>query len=325
MWALPIWPDIQLLASGAPAGADFIACQTAGLDFRNGGLALLRGETAWSAETVEILDVLPTGLQLKRATQQAWAAGSRLYPARPAQLAEQPSLKRLTDRLQSFDVQFLINEACDWPEALPATLYRGRPVLEARPDESEELTSRYQRLLRTLDSGLAIPLTTDSAGRALPVQGYRWQELGRAERAKYRGLLYALRGRQVPVWVPTHAEDLTLVATVTDVATTLDVEYLGYTRFGQGRPGRCDIRIELYDGSVYHRRITGSSELSADIERLAIDSTLGRQIEPADVSRISWMALCRLDSDTVEIDHLTDSEGVAKSALVFRGVRDDEF
>lgn len=325
VWALPIWPDIQLLASGVPAGADFIACQTAGLDFRDGGLALLRGETAWSAETVEILDVLPTGLQLKRATQQAWAAGSRLYPARPAQLAEPPSLKRLTDRLQSLDVQFQINEACDWPEALPATLYRGRPVLETRPDESEELTSRYQRLLRTLDSGLAIPLITDSAGRALPVLGYRWQELGRAERANYRALLYALRGRQVPVWVPTHAEDLTLVATVTDVATTLDVEHLGYTRFGQGRPGRCDIRIELYDGTTFHRRITGSTELSADVERLAIDSVLGRTITPADVLRISWMALCRLDSDTVEIDHLTDSEGVAKSALVFRGVRDDEF
>lgn len=324
-WALPIWPDVQLLDAALPADADFIACQTTGLDYRSGGLALLRGEVAWSAEVVEILDVLPTGLQLKRSTQQAWGAGSRLYPARPAQLVEQPSLARLTDRLQSLDVQFLIAEPSDWPEGLPATLYRGRPVLEARPDESEELSSRYQRLLRTLDSGLALPLTTDAAGRALPMQGYRWQELGRSERANFRALLYGLRGRQVPVWVPTHADDLTLLATVTDVATTLDVEHLGYTRFGQGRPGRRDIRIELWDGSAYHRRITGSSELSFDAERLAIDAPLGRQIEPAEVRRISWMALCRLDSDAVEIEHITDSEGVAKSALVFRGVRDDEF
>lgn len=324
-WALPIWPDVQLLATAVPVNTMFIACQTGNLDFLAGGLALLRGEQAWQYETVEILQVQPSGLQLKRATQQAWAVGSRLYPARSAQLAEQPSLTRLTDQLQSLDVKFLINEPCDWVATLPATLYRGRPVLEARPDESEDLTSRYQRLLRTLDSGLALPLTTDSAGQALLVQGYRWQALGRSERANYRALLYALRGRQVPVWVPTHAADLTLVAAVTAVATTLDIEHLGYTRFGQSRPGRRDLRIELVDGTVFHRRITGSSELSGEVERLAIDSALGKQIALGDVLRISWMALCRLDSDTVEIEHITDSEGVAKSALVFRGVRDDEF
>ena len=41
--------------------------------------------------------------------------------------------------------------------------------------------------------------------------------------------------------------------------------------------------------------------------------------------RISWLALCRGNSDAVEIHHQTDSEGVASSSLTFRGVRDDEF
>ncbi|MGV8664248.1 hypothetical protein ACV357_34965, partial [Pseudomonas aeruginosa] len=47
---------------------------------------------------------------------------------------------------------------------MPATMYRGRPVLEQRPDESEDLTSSYQRLLSTLDNGSAIPRVTDVAG-----------------------------------------------------------------------------------------------------------------------------------------------------------------
>ncbi|SFB65560.1 hypothetical protein SAMN04244574_04842, partial [Azotobacter beijerinckii] len=169
------------------------------------------------------------------------------------------------------------------------------------------------------------PRVTDVAGRAFPVQGHRWLGMGRAERGALRSLLYALRGRQVPVWLPTHAADLEPVATVTAVATTLDVANVGYTRFGQSRPGRRDIRIELWDGTAFHRRITGSSELSADVERLAIDSPLGVQVEPAEVLRISWLTLCRLDSDSLEIHHETDSEGVANCALVFRGVRDDEF
>ncbi|MDF5999791.1 hypothetical protein P4050_15850 [Pseudomonas aeruginosa] len=46
IWALPIWPDIQLLHQPLAAGSLGIPCDTAGLDFRDGGLAMLRGEDA---------------------------------------------------------------------------------------------------------------------------------------------------------------------------------------------------------------------------------------------------------------------------------------
>ncbi len=325
VWALPIWPDVQLLQVGVPIGATRITCATTGRDFVGGGLALLRSESAFGVEAVEVLSVGPSGLTLKRATQQAWPAGTRLYPARPAQLIEQPSSTRLTDRADRLDARFLIVEACEWPPVMPATLYRGWPVLEERPEESEDQTRTYQRLLLELDSGSAIPMTTDTAGRAFPVMQQRWLLAGRAEQSAYRSLVYALNGRQAALWVPTHAEDLTLAAVVTSVATTLDIEAIGYTRFAMARPGRRDIRIELHDGTVLHRRITGSTELSADVERLAIDSTLGRQVEPADVRRISWLVLCRMDSDSVTIDHETDADGIARSAIMFRGVRDEEF
>lgn len=325
VWALPIWPDIQLLATGVAVGATNIACATTGRDFRAGGLALLRGESAFAVEVVEVLNVTPTGLVLKRPLQQAWPAGSRLYPARPAQLLEQPTSNRLTDRAERLDVRFLVVEACDWPAVMPATLYRGWPVLEERPDESEDLTRAYQRLLLELDSGSALPLTTDTAGRAFPVLQHRWLLDGRARQAAIRSLLYALNGRQAALWLPTHADDLSLAATVSDVATTLDVEAIGYTRFASAKAGRRDIRIELVDGSVLHRRIIGSTELSADVERLAIDSPLGRTVNPDEVLRISWLVLCRLDSDSVTIKHETDADGVARSQAVFRGVRDEEF
>ncbi|SFB48381.1 hypothetical protein [Azotobacter beijerinckii] len=325
VWAVPVWPDIQLLEQPVALGATRIDCATAGLDFAVGRLALLRGESAFVSEAVEVAAIDAGGIDLARPTQQAWPAGARLYPARSAQLLEQPSLTRLTDTAQSAQVRFRLVEPCDWPESLPATLYRGRPVFEQRPDESQDLTASFARLLAELDNGAAIPRVTDVAGRAFPVQGHRWLGMGRSERSALRSLLYALRGRQVPVWLPTHAADLEPVATVTAVATTLDVANVGYTRFGQSRPGRCDIRLELWDGTAFHRRITGSSELSADVERLSIDSPLGVQIEPAEVLRISWLTLCRLDSDSLEIHHETDSEGVANCALVFRGVRDDEF
>ena len=325
VWALPIWPDIQLTQADVPAGATAIPCSTTGRDFRAGGLALLRGESAFRVEVVEVLSVEPSGLVLKRTTQQDWPDGSRLYPARPAQLTEQPRAIRLSDRADRLDARFLVVEACDWSAVMPATLYRGWPVLEERPDESEDLTRAYQRLLLELDSGSALPLLTDTAQRAFPVMQHRWQLAGRPAHGAFRSLLYALNGRQKALWVPTHADDLRLLETVTSVATTMDVENIGYARFAMAKPGRRDIRIELLDGGVLHRRITGSTELSGEVERLALDETLGREVLPGDVLRISWLVLCRMDSDSVTIDHETDADGIARSAIMFRGVRDEEF
>ncbi len=324
VWSMPIWPDIQLLQVGIVADVDFIPCSTEHLDFRDGGLAMLRGEDAFTSETVEILDVLSNGLQLKRNTQQAWPAGSRLYPARAAQLLDEPSLNKLTDRLIEAEVQFLVVEPSDWPDWLPATLYRGRPVWDRRPDDTDNLTHAAQRLRSTLDSGFAQPLITDTARRALQMLGQRHLDLGREARALVRSFIYGMRGRQQVVWVPSHMDDLTLVAAISAAATTIDIENIGYTRFSNGKPGRRDIRIELFDGSVFMRRLIGSTELDSQIERVGLDSALGVEVQPHQVARISWMNLMRFESDVQEIEHMTDSEGVAAWATVFREERDDE-
>ncbi|WP_236200240.1 hypothetical protein [Pseudomonas pseudonitroreducens] len=324
-WAMPIWPDIQLLRVAASAGESRITCDTEYLDFRVGGMAMLRGESAFSYEVVQIEELDAGGITLSRPLQQSWRIGSRLYPARSAQLTEQPQLTRLTDRASSAQVSFLLMDLTDWPSVMPTSNYRGWPVLEQRPDESQDLTHTFARLLRALDGGMSLPLNTDLAGRAFPVVGWRWLEMGRAERAAFRSLVMALNGQQAAVWVPTHADDITLLSTVSDAGVTLDIANIGYTRFGQLAPGRRDIRIELVDGAIFYRRIINCTETSADAERLAIDMALGRIVEPRQVSRICWMTLARSNSDVVEIEHITDSEGLASSSLTFRGVRDDEF
>lgn len=319
VWAVPVWHDVQQLAADLPAASSRINCDVSQRDFRAGGLALLRGDTAFDTEAVEILAIDATGLQLKRPTQQLWRAGTALYPIRTARIAEFDST-RLTDMLTRAQVTFDLAEPSDWPAALPATLYRGRPVFEQRPDESEDLSVGYERLLLTLDNGTSLPAVTDTASRNFGLQQHRWLLAGRAESAAWRSLVYGLRGRAKSVWVPTHANDFTL--TKPAAGSLLTVERVGYSRFGVGTQGRRDIRIELVNGTVIYRRITAATE-GASTEDLSLDSDLPSAINPADVGRISYMALCRLADDTVELEHLTDAEGVTRAAITWRGVRDD--
>lgn len=324
VWAVPIWFDIQLLAGGVSTGAVVIACDTVQRDFRTNGLIMLLSESAFQYETAEILSITSTQLTLKRPLINNWPAGTRLYPARTARLEQAPKLTRLTDELQATDVDFLIVEPCEWPAVMPATLYRGYPVFDATPDESQDLTSQYQHLLLQLDNGSASALVTDTANLAFPVVQHRWQLFGRAERAAFRSLMYGFNGRQKAAWIPTHADDLTLAAIVTNTSTTMDIVAIGYTRFAQVKTGRNDIRVQMRNGTVYYRRITAAGEVTVDIERVQINASFGVEINPADVVRISWMMLMRADSDSVEIQHETDGDGLATSQQIFKLVRDDE-
>ena len=319
VWALPVWHDMQQLITDLAAGSLRINCTVSPLEFRAGGLGLLRGDTAFDTEAVEILAIDANGLQLKRATQRHWPAGTCLYPVRTARIADIDP-KRLTDQLIRVQLSFDVAEASDWAAALPTTLYRGRPVFDMRPDESEDLTVNYERLLQTLDNGSALPAVTDTAGKNFSLQQHRWFLAGRQERAAWRGMVYGLRGRAKSVWIPTHAQDLTLTKPAS--GSLLTVERVGYSRFGVKTQGRQDIRIELLNGTVIYRRITAAAE-DATTESLSLDVDLPAVINPMDVFRISFMALCRSADDKMELTHLTDSEGVAKAAITWRGVRDD--
>lgn len=321
-WALPLFHDVQLLGTAADAGEFFIACSTTDREFAADTLALLRGATPRDVEVVEVDSVTPAGINLKRPLIQNWPSGTRLYPARPAKLADMPQLTRITDRASWAPAVFQTEPPNDYTAAPPALLYRGRPVFVTTPDESEDLTASMQRLLLELDNQTGVVARKDLSGRVMTAQSHRWLMHGRAERAAFRGLLYFLQGRFKSLWLPTFSDDLTLTAPAGASSTTITVANIGYSRYGGG-PGRRDIHIALRDGTTIQRRILDAVELDAQTEVLTIDAALGTTFSPTDVRRISWLALCRLEQDNIELLHETDVDGIAQSQLIFRSVFDE--
>lgn len=322
-FALPIWTDTQYLGSPVAAESSAIAASTAGYDFAAGGMAVLASEDWSISELVDVDQVTAGGLALAAPTLHAWPAGSRLLPARKALLQSLPEPVRMTDELARSSVSFELIEPSSWPAQLPVTLYRGKPVLESRPDESNDLTLGYERLTQRLDNEVGIPRITDTSGYGFVLQQHAWALWGRDEHTAFRSLLYGLRGRQAAIWVPTHAADL--VATGQVQGQTLQVQPCGYSDLmttGKARMGRQDIRIELATGEALHRRITAAAA-GATLETLALDQALPAGLSASAITRISFMALCRLAEDSAEISHHTDADGLAKATLKFRGVRAD--
>lgn len=321
--ALPIWTDAQYLGTPVAAGSKAVVASTAGYDFAVDGLAVLARDDLDTWELVDVDQVSAAGLTLASPALRSWPAGTRLLPARKAVLKTLPEPVRLTDELARASVSFELLEPSSWPAQLLATLYRGKPVLESRPDESDDLTLGYERLTQRLDNQVGIPRITDTSGYSFVLQQHAWALWGRQEHTGFRSLLYGLRGRQAAIWVPTHAADL--VAAGQTQGQTLQVQPCGYADLvntGKARMGRQDIRIELVTGEALHRRITAAAA-GATLETLALDQALPAGVTASAIYRISFMALCRLAEDKAEISHHTDADGLAKATLKFRGVRDD--
>src|SRR5690606_14439274 len=97
-----------------------------------------------------------------------------------------------------------------------------------------------------------------------------------------------------------------------------DVAWMGYTEYLWGDPNRRDIRIQLTDGTVLYRRITGAMEIEAG-ERLSIDEPLGVDVPPEGFALVSWLMLMRQESDAAEFAWWRGD--VVDTATTFRGFR----
>lgn len=319
-WAMPVYPDVYALPAAVSSGATALSIPTAGRDFTVGGTVLLKTDESPDATSrmVTVADMTGDSMQLTSPLTDSWPAGSLVYPVRPAVLTEPPSLSRLTDNATTAQVRFRIAEHNAFSNAPVLTLYRGHPVLESETDWGESVSGSYQPLIRELDNGSSVPFRIDTAGRPFWRQTHSWFTTNRSAQTSLRQLLWYLRGRQRPIWVPGQTLDFSPKSAIS--GNFVDVVEAGFTELGI-RPGRRDICILLADGTRYYRRIAAVSLVSG-AERLVLDGdaiTAGQ----SQIVAISLMTLARQDSDTVSWEHVTDADGVARVATTFTGVRDE--
>ena len=320
VWAMPIFTDGTILKRAVQAKDSVIHLAITGRDFTVDGQVLLMAQGG-RKETVEISAIEANKLHLKRPIQRDYEIGTTVYPIRSAILTDPPTIRRLSDGVSGAQIRLAIIEHNGWSDDvshLPA--YRGFPVLEPTSDLSEELTSHYARLIAELDNLTGKVHRLDTAQKTFPVYAHQFVLNGRDEQQKMRQLFYYLRGRQRTIWVSTSTTDFYPVKDL--VGKTLDVVHSGYSSTLKNETGRQDIRIELVNRRVFYRRIVSAEVVDNNTERLALDGE-SISVKLSDIVKISFIALCRLESDTVSWSHKTDADGVATVAVNFRGVRDE--
>lgn len=317
-WQAPLVMDSASLVAPLAAASTSVPVATDYLRFVAGGHALLIAADPRRYEVVAIDAVGPSALTLAAPTVFAWGAGTRVLPLRQARLDGMPTLSRFTGDDVPVQVNFRLEEPLDEVPDAGTAVYRGMPVLEWATGWTSDPQETPERQLLTEDEGTGPVFTHDPVGIPLGKKALAFAVVGRAAIAAFRGLLYALCGRWSPIWVPTQAQDFRVVATVANGATTLDVEHSGYSQWPLAI-NRRDLRIQLHDGTVLYRRVTAATQQNANVERLTLDSAITAGFAASAVALVSFMALCRQDTDVNKL--IWWNHETVQSELTFRAVK----
>jgi hypothetical protein len=197
------------------------------------------------------------------------------------------------------------------PELVPS--YLNHYALEINPNEAENLQYDYSRLNLVLDNTFGLPALYDYMGTT--TQQFHWWAKGRKNQHSLRNLFHVLDGRRKPIWIPTFYRDFEPLWFASD---TMAVKYCGFTETGGPFASRDHIVFEFYvGGRLYCEILESAIAGDNEYERILLDTNM-TGVEVSNVKRVSFVALSRLDQDTVELLHHTETGGLTTATTVFR-------
>ena len=309
-FGVPGWFEDTELSAGISAGATSITVpQTAYRDFRVGSLVVIL-ESQSTFDVLEIDSLTATTIDFTSPTVNAYLAGTPVYPLNTCRANPVVRGGRWPIGLRRMRIDFEPTTNDLGIEDLSAfssfsgslLLDNGNSILGTVVGDAFE-----QEVIR-IDGEVGLVFRESPWDRHKRRHEFTLRASGRQAVWEMRQMLWAIRGRQVPFWVPRDSEDLVPVANLVSGANTIDVTNVGYQQFVRDRQPKNVIRVNFVDGSSpLIRTVTGSTMTSSTVDQLTLDGTWPSTITPAEVSKVDYLEKVRFDTDRIRMSF--DSSG----------------
>lgn len=321
-FAIPIDIDQVRTSNPLSVGATVISVDTTDRDFAVDQLLMLRFvlPSMTRSEVQEIASFDDSSIAIKSPLTQDWPIGTHVIPMRLAHVQiEDLEVRYVSSAVAVADLQWSLDSGMQLQPIEEPETYRDIPVFLDAHNWVDGLDSNWTRKVNILDTEIGVRVYDDLATFASRQRQHRFTLRGKSSIVAFRRWLQARRGKLTPFWLPSRLRDMQLAVTIQADDLALSVENRGYAVNADQAQGRRDIMIWTRAGARYYRRIIGASDLGAT-ESIAIDQALGVVVAPADVRMICFMALTRLGSDRIEIEH--KSQGLAEAIVPFQTIKD---
>lgn len=280
----------------------------------DGHRVLVEEETTGAQLVTHIVDVAAGSLMLDAAPSTGpnpWRASRfRVYPLVAVHVADGAPAGYYPVAVGKWELQ-ASRKVSVAPTGAGATVvtFDGHPVLDRRPPWRELAQETPHNALRFVDyGGVATVAIGVDRGDVVRVHDFSWRtEAGRQWWLKF---FATVKGRRKAFLLPTWLDDLT----VHTQPTTADLVVFGDTAYSdtyrgnfmadwQSSTGHDWIQLEMSDGTLLYREITGAVNNGDGTQTLTMNAAVDTSGGAPDVVRISYMELCRLEDDAVNIQH----------------------
>ncbi len=308
-FTIPVWTDCLILSTDVSIGTTVFPVDPVNLDFREGGLMVI-----WKGidnfEVLTILSLAGNQITTISGNSQPFTGPVRVYPGHTARLQTAVETQRPFDQFSLGTFVWRVEDNDEVPTPLdPAVTFKldsegdPLPVLQDRPERNVPLSHEFSRKAFEIDYRTGGRNIDDHVGSSIEIKTFRWVFGDRALHNTWKEMILSRAGRLKPIWIPSWHDDLKIVQPVGISDTFIDIRDIGYSTFYAVQSGRRDIQVLLKDGTRIYKRIISSSSPTPGENRLTLDETFGTLItDPdAEIAKVSWMGLYRLDTDLVEI------------------------
>ena len=318
--ALPVWTEQMRVAAAVTGGAtDTVTVDSTDyLDLRVGGLAaILKDDTTYDVLTVASLT--STTVTFDQTITNSYSIGDKVVPVRLSIIRGPAQGRRPPVNLEMINVKLQVTEndiGAPTGDVSAFSSYGGKVLLDDFNFIRGQMSEAFSQKVSYIDnvSGIVSQNTPWEKNKRSQVKGF----VAKSREALWniRRLFYALNGRQVSFYIPTFMEDMTASQDLTSGVDTMDISWIGYTRFIQSMEPKATFKIIFTDGTSLVRVVQSSTELSVMEERLVLDTTWPSNKTVAEIARIQFYELVRFDTDDIRIEH----SGVGR-AKIFNPVK----
>lgn len=175
--------------------------------------------------------------------------------------------------------------------------YKDTIVFPFRANWAQEPMDTLVRSMTTLDN--VTGLHTVRSHTTSPIASFEMTVTleGRQEIASFKALIRDLRGRALPIWVPTWLPDM--MPTADFSGSTMVIESISYEDELFPFNARKHLAIIDHTGAIYIRGVSGASD-NGTTETITLNASMGQTIY-ANACLVSFLLYARLIADTVQI------------------------
>lgn len=315
--AVPMWQYASELTANVNINDTAIITKVSltNVPYLAGGYALV-WQDAFTWELFSVVSASGFTITTSDLALAFWDRNKTLvYPVRLARLETRVPTDRLTSRASRARLRFLVENGQDEIVTAIVTVAFGFDVLETQTDRVRGIGDQYLRSAYLLDNGTGIRAADATFPAPAIARDMTWVAFTRAEVKALRAFIDARKGRAVPFWMPSWDDDMTLTAPVSAGVNVFTVQSMGYAAnvFPAGPAHRY---IYLLDGTTARfGKVTGAVDNGDGTETITLLNNLTADISPA-TTQISFLRLCRLDSDDVDIEWITGGIATARLSIV---------